>query len=136
MRQIGFLAVAAAVVLTLILLSHTTQPRRDAGDVEQALLGHWVAENGDDLYWDQNLVTAVTRTGTHSYHPWRVLMSNESEGWVRVLIANNAGENVVRLIRFNPDRKSYQTSLRLTDPDGRVLDQVVTVTYQGADRKP
>lgn len=136
MRKIGFLAVAAAVVLFLVLLSRTTQPRRDAGNVEQALLGHWQAENTDNVYWDQDLVTTVTGSGTRSYHPWRVLMSNESEGWVRVLVANNAGENVVRLIRFNPDRKSYQTSLRLSESDGRALDRVVTVTYVDAIRRP
>ena len=129
MRQLGFLALAAAIILTLILLSQTMRDGRDAGNVEQALVGHWAAQDGDDIYFSTGLATAVGSDGTVSYHPYRVLMANNADNWVKILIANNDGQDVVRVIRFNPDRESYQTTIRLEDGQGRGVDKVITIHY-------
>lgn len=129
MRQIGFLALAAAVILTLILLSQTMRDDRDVSRVEPALTGHWQAENGDEIYFGGDMATAVGRDGTLSYHPYRVLMANNADDWIKILIANNDGEEVVRVIRFNPDRESYQTTIRLQDGQGRNVEKVVTMHY-------
>ena len=129
MRQLGFLALAAAVILTLILLSQTMRDDRDVSRVELALLGHWQAENGDEIYYGPDVATAMGRDGTMSFHPYRVLMANNTDDWVKILIANNDGEDVVRIIRFNPDRESYQTTIRLDDGQGRGVEKVITIHY-------
>jgi hypothetical protein len=136
MRQLGFLALAAAVILTLILLSQTMRDDRDICRVDSALLGHWQAENGDELYFGADLATAVGRDGTLSYHPYRVLMANDADGWIKILIANNDGQDVVRVIRFNPDRESYQTSIRLEDSQGHAVEKVVTIHYVDEQTAP
>lgn len=103
-------AVALALILTLALLFRTCSTRPEGG-LEQTLLGHWRTSTGMDLYYAPDMAVGVSKEGTRSYHPWRVLMINERDSWMKILIANSDGENVTRVLQFNADRTVYKASL-------------------------
>ncbi|MEF2146164.1 MAG: hypothetical protein V3573_12030 [Desulfovibrionaceae bacterium] len=53
---------------------------------------------------------AVAPEGTVSHHPYRVLMYNDKESWLKILISNTDGKDVERVIQFGEDRNSYRAS--------------------------
>lgn len=125
---------AGAVILTAILFTRTSD-NRDTSCVETALHGHWLATNGDALYYGPNRAIALTPEGTKSYHPYRILMSNERESWMKILIANNDGKDVERVIQFNEDRDAYQTAAVIL-LNGKRTERFATVVYEDDKTSP
>lgn len=117
-----------ALGLTVFLLSRTTGDRRDTNAVETSLLGHWAATNGDEIFYSPDMAVAVTKDGTRSYHPYRVLMSNEAQSWLKILIQNMEGEPVARVLRFAENRRSYATFIPVLTAEGRTLREA-TLLY-------
>ncbi len=128
----GFIA---ALILTAVLLSRMSDNVRDTGNVEIDLQGHWLAENSDELYYGPNMVIAMTPEGTKSYHPYRVLMCNERESWMKIFIANNSGHELERVIHFNKNRNAYQTTA-IVFMNGTRTERSSTVTYVDEKQQP
>lgn len=101
--------IGLALLLTALLLVRTCSGRSVDG-LQQALLGHWRASNGQEIYYAPGEAVAVAPEGTRSYHPWRVLMVNERDSWMKILIANSDGENVTRVLQFDAARTGYRAS--------------------------
>ena len=123
------------VILTAILFLRTTKETRDLSSVEVSIQGHWLAGNGDHLYYGPDQAIALSPEGTKSYHPYRVLMSNENESWMKILIANSEGRDTERVIRFNADRDAYQTT-SVVLLDGQRTERFTTVDYVDNKKRP
>lgn len=136
MRHTLLLAgLACALILAVVLFFQTPGNSRNTKTVDTALLGHWQAENGDQLYYDRTMCLALTPEGTVSYHPYRPLMSNEAQSWLKILMGNNEGREVERVISFSEDRTSYQTNSVLL-LSGVRHERFATVTYVDEKRTP
>ncbi len=128
----GFIA---ALVLTAVLFFRMSDDIRDTGNVEIDIQGHWLAENSDELFYGPSMVIAITPEGTKSYHPYRVLMCNERESWMKILIANNSGHDMERVIHFNKNRNAYQTTA-IVFMNGIKTERFSTVTYMDDSQQP
>jgi hypothetical protein len=102
-------AIGLALLLTVLLLFRTCSGRPAEG-LEQSLLGHWRTADGMEIYYAPGKAVGVSSEGTRSYHPWRVLLVNEEDSWMKILIGNSDGENVTRVLQFNEDRTVYRAS--------------------------
>lgn len=120
-----------ALILSAVLFVRTGSPGRDVSSVHTSLLGHWRAENGDNLYYAPDMAIALTPEGTTSYHPYRVLMANEDQSWVKLLIGNNHGREVERVIQFNEERDRYRTTTTVLTDETRVQHQSTMVYVDG-----
>lgn len=103
------LGIALAVILTLVLLLRTCSGRPSVG-LEQSLLGHWRTQDGMEFYYSEGKAVGVSPEGTRSYHPWRVLLVNEKDSWMKILIGNSEGVEVTRVLQFNEERTEYRAS--------------------------
>ncbi|MBU1248330.1 MAG: hypothetical protein KKB70_06505 [Proteobacteria bacterium] len=123
------------VILTAILFLRTSKETRDTSSVEVSIQGHWLAGNGDHLYYGPDQAIALSPEGTKSYHPYRVLLSNEKESWMKILIANSEGNEVERVIRFNANRDAYQTTSVILLGSGRT-ERFATLEYVDNNKRP
>lgn len=118
-----------ALLLTMALLFQTCSSR-PAGGLEQSLLGHWRTADGLDLYYSEGRAVGVSKEGTRSYHPWRVLLINEEASWMKILIGNSDGADVTRVLQFNEDRTVYRASRAPGFAGGSGFSEAVWVDEQ------
>ncbi|MGE4290767.1 MAG: hypothetical protein AB7E32_01030 [Desulfovibrio sp.] len=101
--------IGAALLLTMALLTQTCSGRATE-NLEQSLLGHWRTADGMEIYYSEGRAVGVSVEGTRSYHPWRILLVNEKDSWMKILIGNSDGVDVSRVLQFNEDRTVYRAS--------------------------